>query len=349
MTAFRCHQAFTVDFSSGINLVYGSNGCGKTSLLEAIHLMACGRSFRRSKLRDLVCWQQSHYLLQGRWHRYGVMDVRVKGDRVSTTIALQGRTVASREELADHLALVVDSPQSERLIDGDPKVRRRWLDRLLLTLSPSVRSHYHHYHRAMLQRSRLVRQGADGALIAPWNQQMVVAGRAWIGARRQLVAELNALLAQERWIGAEPAVTLTTSAPESDAQWIEKLSSFHHPLRVGPHCDRIGLVRDGREVARYGSHGQQKLMAIAIRLAEAALRAESRHIYPLLLLDDCFAALDQGWQQQVMERLYRYPGQVVLTAPEAVAIADTGRQGRNRLIRLSSLENPTEVLLNGTA
>jgi len=339
-------------FSSGINLIYGDNGCGKTSVLEAIHLMACGCSFRRSRVRDLVRWQQSRYIIQGNWHRYGVMDVQVNGDRTATMIALQGRQIHARQDLQEHLALVVDSPQSDRLIDGGPRIRRRWLDRLLLTLSPSIARYCHQYNRAMLQRSRLLRCGAGLSEIRPWNAQMMAAGRAWIRARNSLIIKINQYLDKEDWVDAVFHLSLSNSASECDDYWQKKLETVSRSLRVGPHCDGVSLLRNGREISLHGSHGQQKVMAITLRLMESVLRASERHLYPVLLLDDCFEALDHRWQQRVVQRLYQYPGQVVLTAPDATVLDDEGRHGANRLIQLSSLENFADesatVMLNGT-
>jgi len=354
LSNFRCHDNYQVDFSSGINLICGDNGSGKTSLLEAIYLMACGCSFRRSRVKDLVRWQESRYWVRGNWHRYGVIHVQASGNRSTTLIALQGRPINAKQDLHEHLALVVDSPQSERLIDGGARVRRRWMDRLMLTFMPSIGQSCHHYNRAMLQRSRLIRQGASLSQIIPWNVQMVTAGRAWIVARNRLLIAINSHLEKEHWANAVMQLSIKITASDCDQQWLENLQTTTGKLRIGPHCDTIALLRNGHEILLHGSHGQQKIMAVVLRLVESMLRAEARHIYPLLMLDDCFEALDQYWQQQVVARLQNYPGQVLLTAPDTAAFDSNGRQGCNRLIRLSSLEKTvdlkatTEVMLNGT-
>jgi len=354
LSNFRCHDDYHIDFSSGINLICGDNGSGKTSMLEAIYLMACGCSFRQSRVKDLVRWQESSYLVRGNWHRYGVINVKASGNRSSTMIALQGRPISGKQELQDHLALVVDSPQSERLIDGGAKVRRRWLDRLMLVLMPSMGQQCHHYNRAMLQRSRLIRQGVSLSQITPWNAQMVTAGRAWVVARDQVLKMINQQLEQEDWVDAVVQLSIKKRAPDCDEAWLKSLEIISGQLRVGPQCDTVAMLRNGREILLHGSHGQQKIMAVMLRLVESMLRAKARHIYPLLLLDDCFEALDHHWQQQVLARLQNYPGQVLLTAPDAAVFDRDGRQGCNSLIRLSSLDKTgglngiTEVMLNGT-
>ncbi len=342
---FRCHPLLDVCFEQGINLISGENGSGKTSVLEAIHMMATGSSFRRSRARDLLRWQQDRYQIRGHWHRYGVLHVAVEGDRVNTMVALQGRAISRRGELRDQLALVVDSPQSERLVDADPKGRRRWIDRLVMTTYPSVSSNYHGYYRAMLQRSRVIRQGGRPMDVLPWNAQMVRQGRAWFEARARLVSRLNTALSGEDWLGESLHIEVGATTPDCDEKWLKILESTHRSLRVGPHCDRVAIVRGGREVFVCGSHGQQKLCAIALRLAECALRAESHQLFPLLMLDDGFEALDSAWRMRVIRRLQSYPGQVLLTAPDegdSSLLTDTG-QGR-----VIFLGDTGEKKMNGT-
>ncbi|MDQ6963637.1 MAG: DNA replication and repair protein RecF [Mariprofundales bacterium] len=352
---FRCHSDCCLDFASGVNLIYGDNGSGKTSILEAISLLTGGCSFRRSRSRDLVCWQASNYLVRGYWYRYGMINVEASGDHNSLTVSLQGRQISGRQDLQEHLSLVVDSPQSERLIDDGQRIRRRWIDRLMLTLTPSMGQHCHHYNRAMLQRSRLIRQRADLSQIVPWNMQMVTAGYAWIAARNRVLVTINRYLQEECWIDAEVQLSIKNTLSiikDSDAidsgntdsdstyyhdRWLQVLAVTNRQLRVGPHCDTISILLNGREIVSCGSHGQQKIVVIILRLVESMLRAESRYIYPVLMLDDCFEALDSSWQQRVLLRLQKYPGQVVLTAPNGDIFSHDGRQKCNRLIPLSSL------------
>ncbi|RMH50893.1 MAG: DNA replication and repair protein RecF [Zetaproteobacteria bacterium] len=320
---FRCHRRLEQEFSPGINLICGANGSGKSSLLEAVHLMVCGVSFRRSRVRDLLRWGAQRYQVRGHWQRFGVLHVTVEGDRLRTMIALQGRALARRSDLQEQLALVADSPQGDPLVDGDPRARRRWLDRLVMAVAPQVAPCYHHYYRALLQRSRLVRQQqGGGAGLAAWNVQMVRAGRRWMEVRAAVVARINRLLADEAWVGAPLVVRLRESAPPEDGTWLELLETAARPLRVGPHCDAIALQRGGREVRTCGSHGQQRVAAVALRLAESALRAEQRGIQPLMMLDDCFTALDRSWRIRLTDRLAAYPGQVLLTAPDDALCAD---------------------------
>ncbi|MDX8408836.1 MAG: DNA replication and repair protein RecF [Mariprofundales bacterium] len=338
LQSFRCHVEYKVDFNSGINIIIGDNGSGKTTLLEAVQLMANGTSFRRTRMRDLVHWQKDRYLVRGDWHRYGLMNVQANGNRKSVVIALQGRQIGSRKDLDEYLAVVTESPQSDQLMDGVPKIRRHWLDRLMLATNPLIRTHYQHYGRALLQRARLLRQQASDAMCEPWNQQLVQSGRAWIEARQQVIDHLNALLEQEvLWLDATLSVMLRTSVPDTNAAWLELLRQQQQttkPLKIGPHCDLLALLRDGHELRTHGSHGQQRVASVTLRLVECHLRAQARHLYPVLMLDDCFDALDPYWRQALLSRVEQYPGQILITVPDGWMCK--ARQADNSLIRLTT-------------
>ncbi|MDQ6951034.1 MAG: DNA replication and repair protein RecF [Mariprofundales bacterium] len=347
LKSFRCHLEYKIEFGKGINLIHGANGSGKTSLLESVQMMANGTSFRRSRTRDLVHWQHDRYLVRGDWHRYGLMNVEANGNRKSVVIALQGRQVSSRKTLHEYLAVVTESPQAERLVDGTPKVRRHWLDRLLLSCSPLLRHEYTRYGRALLQRARLVRQQAPAVQIEPWNLQLVRAGYLWMEARERLLAQINALLAKELWLGSSLALRFHSATPMIAEAWLIVLRQQQvsgKPLKIGPHCDALQILRDDHEIHQYGSHGQQRVAAVALRLVECQLQAMARHLYPVLMLDDCFDALDEDWRHAVLDRLAAYPGQVLLTAPGSSSEYATnglfanGRQFDNRLVRLTTNE-----------
>jgi len=324
----RCHEGVQWTVNPGLNLIVGANGCGKTSLLESVYLMAHGRSFRQSRSPFLVQHGETSFMIQGQWKRFGPMHLTVAGRKGKTTLRLQGREIQRRKDVSDSFPVLVEAPQGKKIIDGAPGERRRWLDALMMTCLEHTRMHYERYLRAVMQRGRLLRRHNFSAELDAWEQQIMQHGLYIVSARNQLVEELNTLLLDEQGL-TEQAVTLSVSMPEySESIWLERLRSKRDDdarvgsLRFGPHVDAMNISYQGREIRSAGSRGQQKLAAIALKMAECALWSRYRRLIPVILLDDCMEALDRQRQQRLLTRLQRSPAQILMTAPDGIEISD---------------------------
>jgi len=330
LTDLRCHRHISWQCESGVNLLSGDNGSGKTTMLEAVYMMAHGRSFRQARDPELVRWGQSDFHVAGVWKRYGPLHVDVKGRKGKSEVLLQGKRVSRRKELTETLPVIVDAPQAGKLVDGVPKERRRWLDSVIHASVPGTLRYYQHYLRALMQRGRLIRRSRNTPELEVWEHQIVQSGLQLMKARREMVAMLNRSLASETEL-METALHLEMkeTAPDSEQAWTERLVGRRDEdarlgrLQVGPHCDRLNIMFGGREIRSVGSRGQQKLAAMALRLAECAVRLECRHLAPLLLLDDCLEALDSGRQQRLIKRLCSYRGQILMTVPNGIEIPES--------------------------
>jgi len=327
MVNLRCHEQFSCHFDGGVNLLIGENGSGKTTVLEAVYLMAYGRSFRQARDPQLVRWGEAGFHIGSTWHRYGPLHVQVSNRSSKTEISLQGRKMSQRRELAETLPVVADAPQAGRIIDAVPNERRRWLDQFVVACEPAMMHHYQAYLRAMMQRSRLLRRSLSGDELASWENQMVKHGRPVIRLRRRVIDALNEKLGLDAALTeSELKLSLRATAPEDDEAWLRELHERRGKdarlgrLMIGPHCDRPDILLREREIRSAGSRGQQKLAAMALRLAECAVRYQYRQIHPVLLLDDCLEALDGSRQQRLLARLNEYPGQVLATAPNGISI-----------------------------
>ncbi len=320
-TDLRCHRRVNWPCGPGMNLVTGANGSGKTSLLEAVFMMGHGRSFRQARDPALTRWDSDGFRVAGAWRRYGPLHVRVAGGKRGTEVFLQGRRLTQRMELTETLPVLAESPQGARLMDGAPAERRRWLDRMVLYCRPDVMPCYRAYLRCLMQRGRLLRRRATNAEIEVWEHQMVVHGLKVMRAREDVLGTLNAMLANETGLtGDGMRVRIRPSAPEEETGWMERLARQRceqggAPLRMGPHCDRVEMLQGPRDIRACGSRGQQKLAAVAVRLAECAVRGQHRGLMPVLLLDDCMEALDPSRGQVLLERLAAHEGQILMTAP----------------------------------
>ncbi|MFQ5344995.1 MAG: DNA replication/repair protein RecF [Mariprofundus sp.] len=322
----RCHDALVWHISSGLNLIIGANGSGKTSLLESVYLMAHGRSFRQSRSPFLVQHGQNNFMIQGQWRRFGPMHLTVVGRKGKTSVRLQGRDIQRRKDVSESFPVLVEAPQGRKIVDGAPGERRRWLDALMMICFQHSRIHYDRYLRAVMQRGRLLRRQALSDELDSWEKQIVQHGLQIVSVRRHMVSEINALL-QEEQVLTEDVVSLSVSMPDySEDTWLERLKSKRSDdirvgsLRFGPHVDGINIIFQKREIRSAGSRGQQKLAAIALKMAECALWSRYRRLIPVILLDDCLEALDRHRQMRLFQRLQQSPAQILMTAPDGVEI-----------------------------
>ncbi len=327
LSNFRCHEQASWSLHKGVNILLGDNGCGKTSVLEAASLMAHGRSFRQGRDPALVRWDCASFSVRGVWHRYGPLHIQLQGKRNQLQAFLQGQRVAIRKDLTEILPLVVDAPQARSLIDGVTADRRRWLDQLLIACEPSVQQHRSAYLRVLMQRGRLLRRHAQAEELDVWELQMTQYGQKWMAARLRLCQALNEQLNNEQTLTERHLQLRMHSTVTADAtQWLAQLRAGRVDdrrlgrCRTGPHADRLLIETAGREIRSVGSRGQQKLAAVAIKLAECAVRQQTRGVWPVLLLDDCLEALDHARQQRLLRRLCDYAGQVLLTTPSDVEV-----------------------------
>lgn len=345
---FRCFAGTGLQPGPGLNLITGGNGAGKTSVLEALHLMAYGRSFR-GRVRDgLVRAGAAALEVFVEWEEHGVTRavaaevvsprpptagrVRRAGLRHSGqdwTGRLDGAPVAHLGELCSALAVVSFDPGSHALIAGGGETRRRYLDWGLFHVEPEFLSLWRRYARALKQRNALLKTRARDGQLDGWDAELVQAGEPLSRQRRRyleglqphfarLIADLVPALGsveqsyQPGWRSEEFSL--------ADALLLSRerdLASGH--TSVGPHRADWGLrltALPGREAL---SRGQGKLVALAALLAQAEHHAACRGEWPVVALDDLASELDRHHQRRVLERLLAGPAQVFVTGTEPPA------------------------------
>ncbi|GAB3100894.1 DNA replication/repair protein RecF [Lysobacter terrae] len=330
----------------GLNLITGENGAGKTSLLEALHLMAYGRSFR-GRVRDglvragtpalevfvewaeAVATQLRPGLSVTEPSMASALRTRRAGLRHSGqdwTGRLDGQTVDQLGELCAALAVVSFDPGSHVLISGGGEPRRRYLDWGLFHVEPTFLPIWRRYARALRQRNALLKSRAPGAQLDAWDAELADAGEPLTRYRQ---GYLDAVLPHYTALLADLAPTLGVGGlqylpgwrreemPLADALLVHRerdLASGH--TSVGPHRADWVLsfgALPGREAL---SRGQAKLTALAALLAQAEHYASQRGEWPVVALDDLASELDRGHQRRVLERLLASGAQIFVTGTE---------------------------------
>jgi DNA replication and repair protein RecF len=337
---FRNYEALDLTVPpAGVALI-GPNGSGKTNLVEALYYLEIFRSFRGVPDEQLVRLGEEVFHARARFQD------PVTGEELEVAAGYDRRRRAKRvtvngvepERLTDGLGrigMVVFSPSDIALVSGSPAERRRFLDIVLSLNVPGYLPALQRFRQALRQRNVLLRDGAPAAELEPWTRAVVESGSPVMAARAEWVASHATGFAHlyER-IGGEAKVVLEyrPGLPSSSpgGEYSDVLAAALGRLAVrerergltlaGPHRDELGLVREGagvgRELRDYGSGGQRRTAAIALRLVEAATIRAVRGRAPLVLLDDIFAELDPGRSERVLDLLDAEPGQVILTAPK---------------------------------
>lgn len=333
---FRRFREAALEPVPGLNLILGANGAGKTSVLEALHLMAYGRSFR-GRVRDglirqaaealevFVEWEQADAVGVTRLRRAGL---RHAGDRWSGR--LDGQDVTQLGELCAALAVVTFEPGSHALIAGGGDNRRRFMDWGLFHVEPDFLGPWRRYARALRQRNALLKGGGGNAQLDAWDHELAESGEALTAHREAYLGVLGAqVLETARELSPDlPLQGLEfqpgwrrSELPLADALLLarERDRAVGH-TGVGPHrADwRLGLTGlPGREAL---SRGQAKLAALSMLLAQAGDFARRRGHWPVMALDDLPSELDPEHQRRVLEFLGAQPGvQVLVTATEVPA------------------------------
>ena len=320
----------------GLNLITGDNGAGKTSLLEALHLMAYGRSFRgrvhdgliRSgcpSLEVFVEWRDAANLA-GQLHKAGL---RHTGQ--SWEGRLDGASVGHLGEFCAALAVVTVEPGSHALIMGGAEGRRRFLDWGLFHVEPSFLPLWRRYARALKQRNALLksRSGANqlqACQLEAWEQEMATTGESLTQHRQgyleQLQPQLQVVLAallpaagsstldfQPGWRREELGL--------ADALLLSRDRDFAAGFTsVGPHRADWRIEQAGIPGRTALSRGQAKLTALSALLAQAEHHAQLRGQWPIVAIDDLASELDRVHQRRVLGRLQGSGAQVFITATE---------------------------------
>lgn len=334
--AFRNLKRAELDLPAAGMVLVGENGQGKTNLLEAIYYLRLLRSLRGAQDAELVTFGEAGFHLAGEIEGARAHDVTVGFDKLGRRkkITLDGR---EPERMADALGAfpaVIFSPRDAVLVAGAPVERRRFLDVMLALSSRPYLLALQRYRGALARRNAAMREmrlnhAAREACAAVWEPALASNGAIIYSARQEWANTYAGQYASRcEAIGERGAASMryasSLDATRRDAeQALLAALEKKRPIDVkrgithaGPHRDDLDLSLESRELRTYGSAGQQRTAAIALRLLEAATLREATRAEPLVLLDDPFAELDARRASRILELLsHEERGQTILAVP----------------------------------
>ena len=344
---FRCFAALETEFAPGANVIVGPNAQGKTSLLEAACVLLRLQSPRAATLGPLVRLGSAGFVVDGFYSGNHLQFYYSPRRKKLALDSVEQRTAAEYLKIG---RAVWFSNGDIALVRGAADERRRYLDFVATQLDPGYRRHLRHYETALRSRNRLLKMPTvRWREVEAFDEPLITAGIALTQARNGLVAALEpyAVEAQLAIGGAVEEVLAmryqSGCGEGEDAGFAANLAASREEdqrLRqttVGPHRDELALELNGLG-SELASEGQQRTLALALRLAQARLIASRCEVLPLLLLDDIFGELDPARRNALLAHLPIGAQQIITTTHLDWAQTEIGRVFRleNRVLTVSS-------------
>ena len=299
---FRNYQNLNLQIDGLVNVFYGNNAQGKTNILESIFYSAFGMSHRTSNEDDLVkmsCREMASEVTFS--NLYGDHTLRVKRqnicERMKKQISLDDNVIKSKEHYGT-LNIVMFSPEDLQIVKGEPALRRRFLD---MEIAQTNRYYYGllvKYNRVLQQRNKFLKDARenilDHAQLEVWNKEIT-------NQKEELVVNY------ELKTNSSAIICSQEDSLESWRQWYlaklrerQTIDVLRGSTGIGPHRDDLSITVNDNNLRSFGSQGQQRSGALALKLAEMEYVKKEAGEYPVLLLDDVMSELDSERRKQIL-------------------------------------------------
>jgi len=312
LNQFRCFASLRLELASGVTLFHGNNAQGKTSILEASCVLLRLQSPRTSTLGDCIQFSEKAFAIGGNLAGTTESELRLQYRETGRKLLVDGEAQKSASDYLRHSALVVWMANDDlALVRGGGDGRRRFLDFMAAQLFPGYREALKAYEKALRSRNYLLKRDASPKWpqIDAYSRLLHDYGQVLSSSRRVLIEKLRprAAEAQIRIGGIGEALGLDyESASGEDDDLLALLESRRdeemrkRQTAAGPHRDDLLLTLNGKPAAKFASEGQQRTVALALKLGQTNLFVETRQEAPVMLIDDVFGELDPGRRNALM-------------------------------------------------
>lgn len=331
---FRCYEEGYFEFCPHLNLIYGPNARGKTSVLEAIHLLMIGRSFRSTQNSDLIKKDSSEYFVESHFTKLGIeQKLKIISTAKERKIIFNSTNIVNLSNLLGLIPGVLQTPDDINLIKGSPQLRRQFLDIQITQIDPLYVHYLTRYNRAMRQRNQLLRS-KNLISIEPWEYEMSHAA-AYITQKRAYTIENLHRTCQEFYAnltGETTSLTLKYKTQAGDLVNLVDLESIKQYFQrqykknrerekilgftlSGPHKDDFIISINNQDARFFASEGQQRSCIIALHFAEWQNLYALTNEKPIFMIDDVSMSLDKNRLERLLQQLFNL-GQVFLTTTD---------------------------------
>lgn len=314
---YRNYESLNIEFNEGTNILYGDNAQGKTNILEAIYVVATTKSHKASKDMDIINFKKEEAHIRTYLEKDNVqtrIDMHLRKNKTKG-IAIDGQKIKKAADLLGLCNVVFFSPEDLCIIKNGPAERRRFVDMELCQLDSFYLYNLNHYNKIVNQRNKLLKEMYMNPELKDtlniWDSQLVSFGSKIIERRKSFVEQLNDIIYEihEKLSGGKEKIHISYEPDVSIESFESKL--FQNQERdiklkmtsVGPHRDDIAFLNSDIDIRKFGSQGQQRTVALSLKLAELELVKRISKDTPILLLDDVLSELDSNRQNYLLNSI----------------------------------------------
>ncbi len=303
---FRNYSEEEISFSEGINILYGDNAQGKTNILEAIYMTATTKSHRGNKDKEIIRFGCEEAHIRADINKNDIkhrIDMHLKNNK-SKGVAIDMVTIRRTAQLFGLVNIVFFSPEDLSIIKDSPAERRKFIDLELCQLNKLYYSELSSYNKVLNQRNNLLKQISFNEkskdLLDVWDEQLVNYGIKIISLRDNFINMINEIIADihSSLTSGKEKIKVIYEKNADEISFLERLREKrfidlkYQSTSVGPHRDDISFIVNDIDIKKYGSQGQQRTVALSLKLAEIELVKRIIKDNPILLLDDVMSELD---------------------------------------------------------
>lgn len=314
---YRNYKNEKIIFDHGTNILYGDNAQGKTNILESIFLSATTKSHKGTKAKEIINFEEENALIETILEKKGI-DYKINiqlNKNEKKQIAINNQKIKKTSELLGILNVILFSPEDLSIIKDGPAERRNFINVELCQLDKTYLYNLNYYNKVVNQRNKLLRDMyMDPYLkntLLVWNMQLLTYGQQIIEKREEFINELSEILEKIHYqlSGEKENIKILYQPNVTKELMEEKLKSHINrdimlkQTSVGPHKDDIEFYINGVDVRKFGSQGQQRTVALSLKLAEIELVKRKINDNPILLLDDVLSELDSKRQNFLLNYL----------------------------------------------
>jgi DNA replication and repair protein RecF len=316
---FRNYEFLTINFDHKTNIIYGDNAQGKTNILESLYVCATSKSHRGSKDKEMIRFDQDEahikVLVEKNTIHYRV-DMHLKKNKAKG-IAVNGIPIKKAVELFGIINIVFFSPEDLNIIKNGPSERRRFIDMELSQLDKIYLSNLINYNKVVNQRNKLLKDMSfkmskqDMEMLDIWDFQLAKYGKKVIEERISFIDKISTLVNEihKNLSGGKENLTVYYEPCVAVDKFEDAIKSCRErdfkfkTTNLGPHKDDMRFEINGKDVRHFGSQGQQRTVALSLKLAEIELVKKIINDTPILLLDDVLSELDSNRQNFLLNSI----------------------------------------------
>ncbi len=307
-----------VSFSEKVNVLTGRNASGKTNILEAIFFLSTTKSHRTSVTKELINKDSKNFYIKGEAVKNGSSLILEIGCSLGgkKAIKLNHQKIRARRDIVGQMPVVFFSPEDLYMVKENPSFRRKFLDILISQIDHRYLLNLQKYQKIIIERNRALSQVRERVLdikmLDVWDEQVIGAGMEIIRRRQDIVSKLNriCLVIHREMTGGNEEISLEYSpSAGTEDSYRKKLEEKKRQeieqgiTTTGPHRDDVYIFFNGMNLRQFGSQGQQRTVALSMKLGELELMKEEFNEYPIILFDDVMSELDDERREYFLEIL----------------------------------------------